>query len=132
MVFPLGKLFYLALKQVARPISKQLQSTAKNSQLMKNKILIPIGQREFIRCLLAISCPPLARPVKRVSVFYYLPTCDLPLHRYRHETLPDSLFPIEITICSNSISDLVAILFHLICDILLSFTSNMFLSSIIQ
>ena len=70
MVFPLGKLFYLALKQVARPISKQLQSTAKNSQLMKNKILIPIGQREFIRFLLAVSGPPLARPVKRACVHF--------------------------------------------------------------
>ena len=53
MVFPLGKLFYLALKQVARPISKQLQSTAKNSQFTKNRILMPMGQCKSVIDVLA-------------------------------------------------------------------------------
>ena len=47
MPFPAGKLFYLALKQVARPVSRQLQALSRNNSFMRRRILVPTGQRKL-------------------------------------------------------------------------------------
>ena len=52
MPFPAGKLFYLALKQVARPVSRQLQAFSRNNSFMRRRILVPTGQRKLpYQCL---------------------------------------------------------------------------------
>ena len=51
MPFPAGKLLYLALKQVARPVSRQLQALSRTNDFMRRRILVPVGQRELLcRC----------------------------------------------------------------------------------
>lgn len=48
MPFPAGKLLYLALKQVARPVSRQLQALSRTNDFMRRRILVPVGQRELL------------------------------------------------------------------------------------
>ena len=44
VVFPLGKLFYLGIKQTTRPICNQLKLAAKQSKFFRKYICIPPAQ----------------------------------------------------------------------------------------
>jgi len=42
---PLFKLFYIASKQIAKPISKQINRLCANSEFTRNWVVVPLGQR---------------------------------------------------------------------------------------
>lgn len=44
VVFPLGKLLYLGMKQVTKPIANQLKLTAKRSEFFRKYVCIPPAQ----------------------------------------------------------------------------------------
>ena len=44
MALPLGKLAFLAVKQVAKPISKVLKNGAINSKIIRNYFIMPVAQ----------------------------------------------------------------------------------------
>lgn len=46
VVFPLGKLLYLGIKQMSKPIANQLKSAAVRSPFFKNYICAPPAQRK--------------------------------------------------------------------------------------
>lgn len=58
MPFPAGKLLYLALKQVARPVSRQLQALSRRNDFMKRRVLVPTGQRKLPHQCRTVSTLP--------------------------------------------------------------------------
>ena len=48
LAFPAGKLAYLAIKQVSKPVAKAVASGAKRSDFFKNYVCIPPARSKFV------------------------------------------------------------------------------------
>ena len=44
MPFPVAKLFYMAIKQISKPIAKAIKNKATKSPFLRNFILLPPAQ----------------------------------------------------------------------------------------
>ena len=47
VAFPLGKLIYLGIRQLSKPIARQLQSAAKRSPIFRRFVCAPPAQGQF-------------------------------------------------------------------------------------
>lgn len=54
VAFPLGKLLYLGIRQISRPISKQLQKTAVRSPFFRKYVCAPPAQGIYLRACCAL------------------------------------------------------------------------------
>ena len=48
MPFPVVKLFYLAVRQLSKPLAAGLKHRAKVSPFFRNKLIIPLGQGKIV------------------------------------------------------------------------------------
>ena len=55
VAIPLGKMFILAVKQVAKPMAKGIKNVAVNSSFVKNYVVMPIGQGMLFDRTLALK-----------------------------------------------------------------------------
>lgn len=61
VVFPLGKLIYLGIKQISKPISRRLQAGAKSSPFVRKYICMPPAQSKgvailILKCMTVYMC----------------------------------------------------------------------------